>query len=321
MKTIRLIQIGKEVTTLLSNAAVTLDRIQNEYKFELSYKTIKLDKQFSRKRPHDEYLFKLIKQYMIKNDYDFQEYPIAIIDTPLVDELISINDGFCAVISTYTFKKYSKLNKESCLLSTIAGILPDIGNQITEVHDETRGCPNDFCDNLSDMDIAISKGEYCVDCQKQLFEALEKGLISVQKLAAIYRILDYAAGRKICFVIMPFKKSFDHTYSIIKKSVEKLGYECRRADEVFETRNIIDIINERIIRADRVIADLTNSSPNVFYELGFAHANGKNTILMAQKIEDVPFDLKHRQYFIYQNTSNQNKIIFNNLNEYLKKKI
>ncbi len=317
MKKIRLIQVGEEVTSALNYVAQNLERVQTEYLFELSSKTIKFKEPAPEKGYHDSYLWKVIKQYMVRNDYDLSEYPIAITNAKLIDEDITINDNSCAVISTYSHKEHSKQAIEDYIMYAIASILPDVENQITQIHDETRGCPNDLCENFYDMDLGIKKGEYCTSCKKQLFEADEKGLISVQKLASIFRILNFIAARKICFVIMPFDKKFDYTYTVIKKTVEELGYECRRADEVYEARNIMDIVNERIICADLVIADLTNACPNVFYELGYAHANGKKTILMTQDINSIPFDLRQKQHFVYNNNNDQTEIIQYKLIKYL----
>ena len=57
------------------------------------------------------------------------------------------------------------------------------------------------------------------------------------------------------------------------------------------------------INAARIIvADCTGRNPNVMYEIGLAHAIGKYTILLAQSIRDVPFDLRHLRYIIYSNT-------------------
>jgi hypothetical protein len=51
-----------------------------------------------------------------------------------------------------------------------------------------------------------------------------------------------------------------------------------------------------------LIADLTGRNANVFYELGLAHALKKDVILITQKIEDVPFDLRHYRCIVYDNT-------------------
>ncbi len=48
-----------------------------------------------------------------------------------------------------------------------------------------------------------------------------------------------------------------------------------------------------------IIANLTKKNPNVFYELGIAHAIGKEVILITQTMEDVPFDLKALRCIVY----------------------
>jgi hypothetical protein len=51
-----------------------------------------------------------------------------------------------------------------------------------------------------------------------------------------------------------------------------------------------------------ILADLTNKNPNVFYELGLAHAVGTPVILLAQSIDDVPFDLRPVRTIIYEDS-------------------
>ena len=60
-----------------------------------------------------------------------------------------------------------------------------------------------------------------------------------------------------------------------------------------------DII-EMIEKSDLIIADLTSSNPNVYYELGIAHAFGKPVIHLVQSpVEDVPFDLRSYRLITY----------------------
>jgi len=95
------------------------------------------------------------------------------------------------------------------------------------------------------------------------------------------------------FVIMPFAVAFDDVYELgIKASVETLGWECRRADEVIHNRDIMCQVCQGIRQARLVVADLTGRNANVFYELGVAHALEKDVILLAQDVGDVPFDLR-----------------------------
>jgi hypothetical protein len=58
-------------------------------------------------------------------------------------------------------------------------------------------------------------------------------------------------------------------------------------------------IYNQIAKADLVVADMTGQNPNVSYETGYAHALGKQVILLTKKTEDIPFDLKHYPHIVY----------------------
>jgi len=77
------------------------------------------------------------------------------------------------------------------------------------------------------------------------------------------------------------------------------------------------LIWEQVLRADLIIADLTGRNPNVFYELGYAHALHKNSILITQSIEDVPFDLRHRQMIRYAATPKGYQALKESLKNYI----
>ena len=77
------------------------------------------------------------------------------------------------------------------------------------------------------------------------------------------------------FVLMPFAPDFDDVFtSIIRAPLEAEGFTVERVDESRGTRNIMHDVLQGIALADLVIADLTGANPNVFYELGIAHALG-----------------------------------------------
>lgn len=103
------------------------------------------------------------------------------------------------------------------------------------------------------------------------------------------------------FVLMPFDDQFDDVYKVgIKEACEAISAYCERVDEqIFEER-ILDRIYNQIVKADVIVADMTGRNPNVFYEVGFAHALGKRTILLTQRSDDIPFDLKHFPHIVYE---------------------
>lgn len=108
--------------------------------------------------------------------------------------------------------------------------------------------------------------------------------------------------KPFCFVLMPFDQNFSDIYTLgIKDACENAGAYCERVDEQIFQERILDRIFNQIAKADIVIADMTGKNPNVFYEVGYAHAIGKTTILLTQNSEDIPFDLKHFPHIIYNN--------------------
>lgn len=104
-----------------------------------------------------------------------------------------------------------------------------------------------------------------------------------------------------CFMMMPFGDWYDKYYQdIYIPAIREAGFEPVRADELFSTGSVVEQIWEQIIKAKVLLADLTDKNPNVFYELGLAHAAKKPVVFIASKVEDVPFDLRHLRVIIYE---------------------
>ncbi len=103
------------------------------------------------------------------------------------------------------------------------------------------------------------------------------------------------------FVLMPFDPAFNDIYKFgIKGAADEVGAYAERGDEQNFTEGILDRIFNQISKADVIVADMTERNPNVFYEVGYAHALGKITLLLTQNTDDIPFDLKHRPHTVYE---------------------
>jgi len=102
---------------------------------------------------------------------------------------------------------------------------------------------------------------------------------------------------------MPFALPHGDYYSkIYKPAIEKAGLKPVRADaEIFGTGKIIDQIWSGI-NAAKVLVELTTRNPNVFYELGLAHALEKPVVPVSLNEADIPFDLKHIRVIYYDMT-------------------
>ena len=118
--------------------------------------------------------------------------------------------------------------------------------------------------------------------------------------------LKRSAGHKIaagdfCFVVMPFAAPIGGYFqNIYEPAIQKAGLRAVRADaDIFGTGKIIDQIWSGINAAKVLVAELTSRNPNVFYELGLAHALNKPVVLISSNELDVPFDLQHIRVIYY----------------------
>ncbi len=106
--------------------------------------------------------------------------------------------------------------------------------------------------------------------------------------------------KDLCFVIMPFGGWFDDYYeSIYRPAIEASGLAVKRTDDLYRPGTIVNDIWSLTKEAKILLADLTGKNPNVFYELGLAHALAKPVILVTDSMGDVPFDLRSLRVLEY----------------------
>lgn len=98
-------------------------------------------------------------------------------------------------------------------------------------------------------------------------------------------------NKPIIFVITPFGVDFLALYDDLKKTYEN-EFEFTNGGDLDNQQNILQDIVEGIYNADVIIADLTGQNPNVFYELGLAHAMNKKVIIITQDLSELPFDIR-----------------------------
>lgn len=123
------------------------------------------------------------------------------------------------------------------------------------------------------------------------------------KIDPVFERRGFEVEDDLAFVLMPFGGDFDDIYQDhMKPAMAEKDFECKRADDIFRTREVVEDIWEYICRARVVIADLTGRNPNVFYEAGIAHTVGKDVILTTQNDDDIPFNLEHLRYYQYDYT-------------------
>ena len=183
--------------------------------------------------------------------------------------------------------------------------LPDekfFNNTITE----TYGVPSDkavefrevFIETLNDAKLLKQIGD-----KTRVLDITEEDGTSSVKTDTLKKL---EKGVKIstsdtCFVMQPFATPLgDYYEKIYKPAIEKAGLKPVRADaDIFGTGKIIDQVWRGINDAKVLVAELTSRNPNVFYELGVAHALNKPVVLVSSNEDDVPFDLQHIRVIYY----------------------
>ena len=110
---------------------------------------------------------------------------------------------------------------------------------------------------------------------------------------------DLKVKEKQIFVLTPFHPDFDKTFNVVREVCLNTNYQCFRGDEQDFKSDIFPHILKFIASSEIIIANITGRNPNVFYELGIAHALNKKVILIAEFDSDLPVDLKSKRVLFY----------------------
>ena len=91
-------------------------------------------------------------------------------------------------------------------------------------------------------------------------------------------------------------------------------------DEIAGPGIIVDDIQRQISEANVIVAEISSKNPNVFYELGYAHALSKPAVLLARRESsaEMPFDIRGYRAIFYDDTIGGKKTVERNLEQHLK---
>lgn len=166
-------------------------------------------------------------------------------------------------------------------------------NEWTRFRVRVRGSQLEFFIN----DIRVVEGN--VSIQRAQLEVLLGGVGKIE-----LRNIHIESVRPVAFVVMQFSAEYTALYKdVIAPVCEEFGYQVIRGDNVYTNGLIIEDITRSIRECSIVIADITPNNANVYYEIGFAHGIGKQTILLSDRNrEKLPFDISGFRLLFYDNT-------------------
>jgi hypothetical protein len=143
--------------------------------------------------------------------------------------------------------------------------------------------------------VIASQGNTHMDINKEesvyLTEFLKSNGVSVE---------DLRIEKNLVLVLTPFNTDFDSTFETIRQVCSKVNLKCLRGDEEYIKSDVFAHILKLIVRANIIIANINGRNPNVFYELGLAHALNKNTIMVSRAIDKLPIDVKSKYMILYE---------------------
>lgn len=111
-------------------------------------------------------------------------------------------------------------------------------------------------------------------------------------------VLDRAES--LCLMLAPFGGSWTGMYESVARALDGIGVAHSWVGASADVGGPFkDSIQDRLIEADMVIADISDFNPNVMYELGFAHAFRKPVLLVIRHGQPFPFDPMGHFVFVY----------------------
>ncbi len=106
---------------------------------------------------------------------------------------------------------------------------------------------------------------------------------------------------------MQFSAPYNELFTqVIKPICREFGIEVEREDEAYGPGVIMQDIIRTMIESSMIVAEITPANPNVYYDVGYAHALSKPTVSIAEAGMKLPFDLSGFRTLFYQNTMDGN---------------
>lgn len=104
--------------------------------------------------------------------------------------------------------------------------------------------------------------------------------------------------------LTPFTNNGKAVFDVCQGVLNKLGILLQMTDNSVKKSDIMMNIVSKIVEAHFLIVNIDGRNPNVYYELGIAHALGKPTILISNSDypeDELSFDIRQKNVILFKN--------------------
>lgn len=178
-------------------------------------------------------------------------------------------------LKRYTYSAINVIHDEGMVLGVSP---PSQSDSISLTSEDSR---NEFFDNYKKVD--------------DILDLIKVSPVSnTGNLSEYNRNIPTSYKPNTAFLIMriaPEDDSVQDFYDAYVECFAKFGIKAIRADDIEHDEIITTRVMDEIKNSEYLLGDLTDQRPNVYYEVGFAHALRRNVILFKKKDSAVHFDL------------------------------
>jgi hypothetical protein len=208
-------------------------------------------------------------------------------------DVINSPKGNIALISTFIWENLLSENKmnlpispsgrralQPYLLFEFASFALDPLNDLF-FHEETLGCPFDYCNHVQDIDVSFQERKICAEHEDYLKEQVEKGQLTKEELISAHSLFNRAFGIAAVKVFLCHSSSDKEKVRELYHRLRKDGYFPWLDEENLEPGQYWPIEIEKAVRnSDVVLVCLSKQSVT---KTGYVQKEIKNALDLADE--------------------------------------